>query len=280
MAAGSFLLILLAAVLLTLLALFRGPHWLKFVASIILSLIGAALCFFAAGWIIYNNVTPYNNLALWGGVVAGLAAAAGVYSLLRRWTAKPAARAGAPPHSPPRSFAPPILPIDIFISYKRDERALVHAIAERLKALQLSVWFDADIHSGKTFDAEIDRHVRSAKCVLVCWSPGAVASDWVRGEATIGRQRNVLAATMLVPCDLPAPFNLVHANDLTGGIGASNSEWMQALDRIGALVGRPGLAAFERLETSGAAAFGEWIARNAGDPLLEEAVRRLKALSV
>ncbi len=201
-----------------------------------------------------------------------------MFLLLLRWTAKPAARAGSPPPSPPRSFTPSSHSFDIFISYKRDERALVHATAERLKALKLSVWFDADIHSGRTFDAEIDRHVRSARCVLVCWSPGAVASDWVRGEATIGRQRNVLAATMLVACELPAPFNLVHANDLTKGIGPGNGEWLQALERIGALVGRPGLAAFERLETSGPAAFGEWIARNASDPLFEEAVRRLKSL--
>ncbi|MEQ1617075.1 MAG: toll/interleukin-1 receptor domain-containing protein [Terricaulis sp.] len=269
--------ILLAVVFLALLALFRGPQWLKFGAALFLSLV-VALIASSAVWNIVFHDTNSNTIA-WGAAI-GLAAGVGVFLLLRRWTAKLTARASALPHSPPRSFAPSTQSIDIFISYKRDERALVHAIAERLKALKLSVWFDADIHSGKTFDAEIDRHVRSAKCVLVCWSPGAVASDWVRGEATIGRQRNVLAATMLVPCDLPAPFNLVHANDLTNGIGPGNGEWLHALDRIGALVGRPGLAAFERLESSGPAAFGEWIARNAGDPLLEEAVRRLKALPV
>ncbi len=58
------------------------------------------------------------------------------------------------------------------------------AIARKLEELKLKVWFDAELRSGTSFDTEIDRQVRAAKCVLVCWSPGAVASDWVRGEAT------------------------------------------------------------------------------------------------
>lgn len=169
---------------------------------------------------------------------------------------------------------------DVFISYKRDERPQVAAIARRLAALKLSVWFDAEMRSGTTFDAEIDKKVRAAKCVLVCWSPGAVASDWVRGEATIGRGRGVLCAAMLLACDLPAPFNLVHANDLTAGIGPANSEWLAVLESIGALIARPGLAEYERLETSrDPAAYGAWIARYPNDPLAESVVARLKLLS-
>lgn len=169
---------------------------------------------------------------------------------------------------------------DVFISYKRDERPQVAEIAQRLTALKLNVWFDAEMRSGTTFDAEIDRKVRAAKCVLVCWSPGAIASDWVRGEATIGRGRGVLCASMLLPCDLPAPFNLVHTNDLTSGIGAANPEWLSVLDSIGALIGRPGLADYERLEgTRDPAAYGAWIARYPHDPLAESAIARLKTLS-
>jgi hypothetical protein len=170
-------------------------------------------------------------------------------------------------------------PPDVFISYKRDERSEVLAIARRLEALKLRVWFDAEMRSGTTFDSEIDRQVRSARAVLVCWSPGAVESDWVRGEATIGRQRNVLAAAMLKPCDLPTPFNLVHAEDLTGGIGPQNPEWLRLVERLGALVGRPGLAAYEELESAGDRnRYAAWIAAHAADPLLDTAVARLKAL--
>lgn len=166
---------------------------------------------------------------------------------------------------------------DVFLSYKRDERAQIVAISERLDALNISVWFDAEMHSGTTFDAEIEKQVRAAKCVLVCWSPGAVASEWVRAEATIGRQRGVLAAAILKDCDLPPPFNLVHAEDLRAGIGPQNPEWLKVLERIGALVGRPGLAGFEAASAGpDRAALAAWMADYPHDPLFDRAVALLK----
>jgi hypothetical protein len=235
--------------------------------------------------------------AMWGdsdtGLVAGLVVTLGagvlaaVVIMKVAFPLKPAGKAPvrseAPRSAKPRparsSSQPPGPPPDVFISYKRDERAEVLAIAKRLEALKLRVWFDAEMKSGTTFDAEIDRQIRAAKAVLVCWSPGAVASDWVRGEATIGRQRGVLAAAMLKPCDLPAPFNLVHADNLTGGIGPRNPEWLRSVERIGMLAGRPGLAAYEALElTRDKQAYAAWIAQNSGDALLGQAVERLKQL--
>jgi hypothetical protein len=230
-----------------------------------------------------------NEMLLVGSLAAlGIALAAALFVINRFFPRKAAApvdnsvKPRPAPRETPRARPAPVKPgppPDVFISYKRDERAEVLAIAKRLEALKLRVWFDAEMKSGTTFDAEIDRQVRAAKAVLVCWSPGAVASDWVRGEATIGRQRGVLAAAMLKPCDLPAPFNLVHADNLVGGIGPSNPEWLRAVDRIGMLAGRPGLAAYEALElTKDRHAYAAWIAQNAGDPLLDKAVERLKQL--
>jgi hypothetical protein len=192
---------------------------------------------------------------------------------------KPRTAAAPSPAAPVQRPAAPSSPPDVFISYKRDERSEVLAIARRLEALKLRVWFDAEMRSGTTFDSEIDRQVRAARAVLVCWSPGAVESDWVRGEATIGRQRGVLAAALLKPCDLPAPFNLVHTENLTGGIGPQNPEWLQLVERLGSLVGRPGLAAFEELENAADRnRYAAWIAAHSADPLLDAAVARLKAL--
>jgi hypothetical protein len=133
-------------------------------------------------------------------------------------------------------------PVDVFISYKREERPQVERIAGALRALGLNVWFDERLSSGKSFDEEINHQVRTAKAVLVCWSPGAAASEWVRAEASIGRQRGVLTACCLERCELFPPFNLVHAEDLsTGRLDAANPAWAKLLDRIGDLVGRRSL---------------------------------------
>lgn len=131
---------------------------------------------------------------------------------------------------------------DVFVSYKREERAEVERIAERLKGLGLSVWFDSRLPSGESFDEEINREIHAAKCVLVCWSPGAVQSQWVRAEAAIGRERDVLATVMLAPTRLYPPFNLIHTIDLSKWDGRdSDPAWLGVIGRIGALADRPDL---------------------------------------
>jgi len=46
--------------------------------------------------------------------------------------------------------------VDVFISYKREERARCERIHEKLKALDLDVWFDVRLTAGKSFDREIE----------------------------------------------------------------------------------------------------------------------------
>jgi len=154
---------------------------------------------------------------------------------------------------------------DIFISYKRDERPRVEEMVHALRALKFNVWFDARLASGKSFDDEINQQVRAAKAVLVCWSPGAIASDWVRAEATIGRERGVLAACLLETCELTPPFNLVHAEDLrNGGFTGANPAWAKLVDQLGSLLGRPGLGEYVMADADGARA---WRAAHPNDPL-------------
>ena len=83
---------------------------------------------------------------------------------------------------------------DVFISYKQEEREAVQIIASSLHDLKLSVWFDTKLRAGGSFDEEIAAAMNEAKAVLVCWTPAAVQSEWVRGEATQGMQANRLAA--------------------------------------------------------------------------------------
>ena len=141
---------------------------------------------------------------------------------------------------------------DVFISYKRRLRPVVEHLAAALRDCGVSVWFDARLEPGDGFSDEISREVRSAACVLVCWSNDAFAhggdtNAWVRGEATIGRERGTLVSVQLEPTDFDPPWNMMHHEDLVGwakadGVGAANDpRWLKVLDAIGRKIGRPGL---------------------------------------
>lgn len=133
---------------------------------------------------------------------------------------------------------------DVFISYKRDERRAVEAIAKELSELGLTVWFDASLRAGESFGDEIDREVRAAKAVLVCWSPGARQSRWVKAEAMIGFEQDKLVACYVAGPDKfsPAtPFNASHTADLRAWLEAPGEHfaaWRRVLQRIGKLCAR------------------------------------------
>jgi TIR domain len=257
----------------------RGPLiWLARIVAAVGFGLGVATL---VGDLVFSLLARYFSYLMATSIVpVGVIAvgAAAYFGVVGRTTGPPVRHSASPAKAAPvrvrpGSFASP----DVFISYKREERPEVLAIAARLEALKVIVWYDAEMRSGTTFDAEIDRNVRAARCVLVCWSPGAVSSDWVRGEATIGRERGVLAACLLKACDLPAPFNLVHANDLRAGVGPHNPEWLAVLGRIGGLLDRPSLAAFEALGQD-RAALAAWMAAHPDDPLFDTAVAKLRSL--
>jgi hypothetical protein len=130
---------------------------------------------------------------------------------------------------------------DVFISYKRAERARVESIADLLKEAGLDVWFDARLEVGRSegFDAEIEREVTSAACVVVCWTPEAIRSVYVRAEAKKGLEREVLVPLFLDRCVLPVPFNDVDAIDLIGWRGETLSPgWLAFLEQIKATISR------------------------------------------
>ncbi len=69
----------------------------------------------------------------------------------------------------------------------------MEALATGLRGLGLAVWFDASMSAGEAFSDEIDREAHGAKAILVCWSPTARDSQWVKSEALIGFEKSKLA---------------------------------------------------------------------------------------
>lgn len=168
---------------------------------------------------------------------------------------------------------------DVFVSYKQQERATVVGIVRALEALELNVWFDEEIRAGTSFDKAIEQELRRARCVLVCWSPEAAMSDWVRAEATIGLERDVLAALRLANCDVPVRFTLIQAVEILDRPVTASEKWPTLLTRIGELVGRPGLSGYATLAAStNRQSWADWLAAYPADPLVPKALQRLRSL--
>ncbi|MEO8757425.1 MAG: toll/interleukin-1 receptor domain-containing protein [Devosia sp.] len=138
---------------------------------------------------------------------------------------------------------------DVFISYKRRLRPRVEEIATALRALGLTVWYDAALEAGASFSAEISNEVRHAGCVLVCWSDdafphGGDSSGWVVGEATVGQGRGRLVPVLLDDTELDPPWNTLHTESLIGWTpeARDHAGWRATLAAIGRHIGRPDLA--------------------------------------
>ena len=120
---------------------------------------------------------------------------------------------------------------DIFISYCREERPVARRFAECFADEGFSVWWDAQLHSGETFDEVIERELRAAKAVVVLWSPRSVASRWVRAEATLADRDNKLVPIIIEPCNRPIIFELTHAAELAEWAGDTSEASYQTLIR-------------------------------------------------
>jgi hypothetical protein len=164
---------------------------------------------------------------------------------------------------------------DLFISYARADRPRCIQIRDALESLKLDIWFDAGIDAGDNFDRKIEAEIEAASGVMVLWSNTSVESDWVRNEARSGAERDRLVAVQLEECTLPLEFRSIHAEPLSEGAEKSgNAVWFRLLERIGKIVGRPGLASYAKLQTEGAdvASWRAWLSQYADDPLGEEAL--------
>lgn len=104
---------------------------------------------------------------------------------------------------------------DVFISYNREDAVIARIYADALTGAGLTVWWDATLRSGEDYDAVTENSLRTAKAVVVLWSPRSVNSRWVRAEATIADRGHTLMPVMIEPCDRPVMFELKQTVELT-----------------------------------------------------------------
>lgn len=96
---------------------------------------------------------------------------------------------------------------DVFLSYKKEDRAKAERAVAALEAAGYSVWWDDDLTPRNSWDAEIEREIAAAKAVLVLWPPRA------RETHTPKRARSAPAGREGRPCcGAEQPHGTVRAN--------------------------------------------------------------------
>lgn len=81
---------------------------------------------------------------------------------------------------------------DVFLSYASADRELAHRLADALRGLGFSVWWDRDIPAGRSFHRLIEEALDEARAVIVLWTENSLQSAWVRDEAQAALDRDVL----------------------------------------------------------------------------------------
>ena len=130
---------------------------------------------------------------------------------------------------------------DIFISYSSKDRGKAKDIADALKQQGFSVWWDRSILPGKTFDTVIEEALDAAKCVIVLWSKMSVYKEWVRTEASEGKQRGILIPVLIErDVKIPLEFRLMQVADFRDWEGKlPHPGFDNLLKAVAGILGRP-----------------------------------------
>src|SRR5271166_6487086 len=82
---------------------------------------------------------------------------------------------------------------DVFLSHSSKDKAVVRAVAERLRADGLRVWLDDwEIRPGDSIPAKIEEGLEHSRVLVLCMSAQAFGSDWTQLEAGTFRFRDPL----------------------------------------------------------------------------------------
>ena len=118
---------------------------------------------------------------------------------------------------------------DVFVSYKREDRADIEPLVRLLEDEGLDVWWDPDLIAGDRFDEIIADEIEKAACVIVAWSKRSINAIWIRDEASVGRDRGILVPLSLDGVLPPLGFRQIQTPNLSNWAGDVSDPRLQQL---------------------------------------------------
>ena len=129
---------------------------------------------------------------------------------------------------------------DVFVSYTRDDEPKARQLAKTLTAHGWDVWWDRHIPPGHDFSEVIQHQLEHAACVVVLWSRASIASEYVRDEATVAKERAALVPALIDDVRPPLGFRQRQVANLAGWSGdVRDPDYLSLVDAIDRLVPRP-----------------------------------------
>jgi hypothetical protein len=103
----------------------------------------------------------------------------------------------------------------VFISYSRQDRDRSRIIAQFLSDRSLRVWWDDQLQVARPFDEQLEQQIKQARSVIVLWSEHSIKSQWVRAEAGLALDRNVLIPVFIDNVEAPLLFRQIQGHFAT-----------------------------------------------------------------
>lgn len=127
----------------------------------------------------------------------------------------------------------------VFFSYTRADQKRALPIIAALEASGFKVWWDGLLEGGVNFLPTTDAALQKADAVIVLWSKTSIGSNWVRDEATVGRDRRCLVPLSLDGTEPPLGFRQFQVIDISRWRGKAGAPEMDRVARaVAALGGR------------------------------------------
>lgn len=158
----------------------------------------------------------------------------------------------------------------VFVSYSRKDRPEVMPIIEGLEKAGITVWWDGLLEAGNVFLQTTEDALENAAVVLVVWTKTSINSNWVRDEATSGRDDGRLVPLTIDGSMAPLGFRQFQIADLSGWRGDADApEFAEIIRSVRTLVNQsetqtPSTAPIESASTGKGSAFTRRTALLAG----------------